>query len=83
MSIAEFIRESVLRPRLKQTGALVVYGASRRIVQGQGARQEQRVDWVVGVLGEVLEQFLDDLARPEPRLDLHVVLLCKCHQFVT
>ncbi len=30
MSIAEFIRESVLRPRLKQTGALVVYDADRR-----------------------------------------------------
>lgn len=30
MSIAEFIRESVLRPRLKQAGALVVYDADRR-----------------------------------------------------
>lgn len=30
MSIAEFIRESVLRPRLKQSGALVVYDADRR-----------------------------------------------------
>lgn len=30
MSIAEFIRESVLRPRLKQTGALVVYDAEKR-----------------------------------------------------
>lgn len=30
MSIAEFIRESVLRPRLEQTGALVVYDTDRR-----------------------------------------------------
>lgn len=30
MSIAEFIRESVLRPRLKQAGALVVYDAEIR-----------------------------------------------------
>ena len=30
MSIAEFIRESVLRPRLKQAGALVVYDADNR-----------------------------------------------------
>ncbi|ODU51109.1 MAG: alkaline phosphatase [Thiobacillus sp. SCN 63-374] len=30
MSIAEFIRESVLRPRLKQAGCLVVYDADRR-----------------------------------------------------
>lgn len=30
MSIAEFIRESVFRPRLKHAGALVVYDADRR-----------------------------------------------------
>ncbi len=30
MSIAEFIRESVLRPRLKQAGSLVVYDADVR-----------------------------------------------------
>ena len=30
MSIAEFIRESVLRPRLKKAGCLVVYDADRR-----------------------------------------------------
>lgn len=30
MSIAEFIRESVLRPRLKQSGCLVVYDADKR-----------------------------------------------------
>ena len=30
MSIAEFIRESVLRPRLKQAGALVVYDSDER-----------------------------------------------------
>lgn len=30
MSIAEFIRESVLRPRLQQTGCLVVYDAEER-----------------------------------------------------
>ena len=30
MSSAEFIRESVLRPRLKQAGALVVYDADKR-----------------------------------------------------
>ena len=30
MSIAEFIRESVLRPRLQQSGALVVYDADQR-----------------------------------------------------
>jgi hypothetical protein len=30
MSIAEFVRESVLRPRLKQAGALVVYDADKR-----------------------------------------------------
>lgn len=30
MSIAEFIRENVLRPRLKQAGALVVYDADKR-----------------------------------------------------
>src|SRR5690554_5170079 len=30
LSIAEFIRESVLRPRLKQAGALVVYDADQR-----------------------------------------------------
>ena len=30
MNIAEFIRESVLRPRLKQAGALVVYDADER-----------------------------------------------------
>ncbi len=30
MSIAEFIRDSVLRPRLKQSGCLVVYDADRR-----------------------------------------------------
>jgi len=30
MSIAEFIRESVLRPRLKQAGALVVYDGDKR-----------------------------------------------------
>ncbi len=30
MSIAEFIRESVLRPRLKQSGCLIVYDADRR-----------------------------------------------------
>lgn len=30
MSIAEFIRESVLRPRLKQAGCLVVYDADER-----------------------------------------------------
>ena len=30
MSIAEFIRESVLRPRLKQAGALVVYDPDKR-----------------------------------------------------
>lgn len=30
MSIAEFIRENVLRPRLKQAGSLVVYDANRR-----------------------------------------------------
>src|SRR5690554_1887273 len=30
MSIAEFIRESVLRPRLKQAGALVVYDVDKR-----------------------------------------------------
>ncbi len=31
MSIAEFIRESVLRPRLKQSGCLVVYDHSWRV----------------------------------------------------
>src|SRR2546430_4948374 len=30
MSIAEFIRESVLRPRLKQSGCLVVYDPDKR-----------------------------------------------------
>ncbi len=30
MSIAEFIRESVLRPRLKESGCLVVYDADKR-----------------------------------------------------
>lgn len=30
MSIAEFIRDSVLLPRLKQAGALVVYDAGKR-----------------------------------------------------
>ena len=30
MTIAEFIRESVLRPRLKQAGCLVVYDADKR-----------------------------------------------------
>ncbi len=30
MSIAEFIRESVLRPRLNQWGCLVVYDADKR-----------------------------------------------------
>ena len=30
MSIADFIRENVLRPRLKQAGALVVYDADKR-----------------------------------------------------
>lgn len=30
MSIAEFIRESVLRPRLKQSGCLIVYDADKR-----------------------------------------------------
>jgi hypothetical protein len=30
VSIAEFIRESVLRPRLKQAGCLVVYDADKR-----------------------------------------------------
>lgn len=30
MSMAEFIRESVLRPRLKQSGCLVVYDADKR-----------------------------------------------------
>ncbi len=30
MSIAEFVRESVLRPRLRQTGCLVVYDADKR-----------------------------------------------------
>ena len=30
MTIAEFIRESVLRPRLKQAGCLVVYDADQR-----------------------------------------------------
>jgi len=30
LSIAEFIRENVLRPRLKQAGALVVYDADKR-----------------------------------------------------
>lgn len=30
MTIAEFIRESVLRPRLKQSGCLVVYDADKR-----------------------------------------------------
>src|SRR5476651_2613426 len=30
MSIAEFIRESVLRPRLKAAGCLVVYDAHKR-----------------------------------------------------
>jgi len=30
MSIAEFIRDSVLSPRLKQAGCLVVYDADRR-----------------------------------------------------
>lgn len=30
MTIAEFVRESVLRPRLKQAGALVVYDADKR-----------------------------------------------------
>ncbi len=30
MSIADFIRESMLRPRLKQAGALVVYDADKR-----------------------------------------------------
>lgn len=30
MSIAEFIRESILRPRLKQAGCLVVYDADQR-----------------------------------------------------
>lgn len=30
MSMAEFIRESVLRPRLKETGCLVVYDAAER-----------------------------------------------------
>ncbi len=30
MTIAEFIRESVLRPRLKQSGCLVVYDAEKR-----------------------------------------------------
>ena len=33
MSIAEFIRESVLRPRLKQAGCLVVYDAEKRYRQ--------------------------------------------------
>lgn len=37
MSIAEFIRESVLRPRLKQAGCLVVYDADR-------CYREQRFD---------------------------------------
>lgn len=35
MSIAEFIRESVLRPRLKQAGALVVYDADKPENTGQ------------------------------------------------
>lgn len=30
MSIAQFIRESVMRPRLKQAGALVVYDPEQR-----------------------------------------------------
>ena len=30
MSIAEFIRETVLRPRLQQAGCLVVYDADKR-----------------------------------------------------
>lgn len=30
MSIAEFIRESILRPRLKQSGCLIVYDADKR-----------------------------------------------------
>ena len=33
MGLAEFIRESVLRPRLKQSGCLVVYDADRRYRQ--------------------------------------------------
>ncbi len=33
MSIAEFIRENVLRPRLKQAGCLVVYDAEKRYRQ--------------------------------------------------
>ena len=30
MSIAEFVRESVLRPRLRRAGCLVVYDADKR-----------------------------------------------------
>ena len=30
MSISEFIREQVLRPRLKKSGCLVVYDADKR-----------------------------------------------------
>lgn len=44
MSIAEFIRESVLRPRLKQAGALVVYDAEKRYRQA-GLLRRQLNPW--------------------------------------
>ena len=47
MNIAEFIRESVLRPRLKQAGVLVVYDPQHRyraVCQGMEDEQCRVVD---------------------------------------
>lgn len=53
LSIAEFIRESVLRPRLKQAGALVVLGIAKPEVMadlGYGVMDDAMVEAAAYVL---------------------------------
>lgn len=54
MNIAEFIRKSVLRPRLKEAGCLVVYDADRRYREQCLNLREDKV-WVVDVSESSIE----------------------------
>lgn len=74
MSIAEFIRESVLRPRLQQTGCLVVYDAEERyrdVCLGLASKELCVVDASASSI-ESREQALAtlrELGRPGSSLD--------------
>jgi len=83
MSIAEFIRESILRPRLKQAGCLVVYDADQRyrdlclglagdavrVVDASNSSIESReaAVWTLRAVGQPLSDLALLIYVPAPR----------------